>query len=270
MKKIFLTTCSLAAIFAVTSCDKAPKENKTEEVEVVAEPKEEVAEISLTPFSPSPEYLDGMLDLNSPNDGDKLESGEVTFDFNVKNYELGSQTEDAEGKSCANSAKGQHIHMILNNEPYSAHYEAEVKKELEEGSYTLLSFISRSYHESIKNPEAYILRNFTVGNAEKSAVDVTSAHMFYSRPKGTYNGADAQKVMLDFYLANTSISEEGNKVRVTINGKEFVITDWKPYFIEGMPMGTNTIKLELLDGENNLIESPFNPVERTIELTDLQ
>ena len=88
MKKIFLTTCSLAAIFAVTSCDKAPKENKTEEVEVVAEPKEEVAEISLTPFSPSPEYLDGMLDLNSPNDGDKLEAGEVTFDFNVKNYEF--------------------------------------------------------------------------------------------------------------------------------------------------------------------------------------
>lgn len=268
MKKITLTTFGIASLFLMNSCSNTPKEKVEEATEQVAEEIEN--QIKLTPFTESPEYTEAMLELNTPNERDNLEIGEVTFDFNVKNYELGSQTSDAESKMCANSAKGQHIHLILNNEPYSAHYEPEVKKELEEGNYTVLAFISRSYHESIKNPEAYILRNITVGNPGESNVDLTAPHMFYSRPKGTYNGPDAKKVMLDFYLANTEISAEGNKVQATINGEEFIIDTWKPHFIEGMPTGTNTIKLELLDANGNLIESPFNPVERTIELTDLQ
>lgn len=270
MKKIILSTSIVAIALVLNSCDNTPKKVETEEVteEVIEEEVEST--ITLTPFSESPEYTDAMIELNTPNDGDNLEIGEVTFDFNVKNYELGSQTGDAEGKSCANSAKGQHIHLILNNEPYSAHYEAEIKKDLVEGSYTVLAFISRSYHESIKNPEAYILRNITVGDVEQSKTDLTAPHLFYSRPKGTYNGVDAKKVMLDFYLANTTLSADGNKVRATINGKEFMIDEWKPYFIEGMPMGENTIKLELLDMEGDLIESPYNPVVRTIELSDLQ
>lgn len=274
MKKIFLGASILATAVVLNSCGTSSKETKEveetkEEVKVEQETKEEVT-IKLTPFSPSPEFQDAMLDLNTPNDGDKLAVGEVTFDFNVKNYELGNQTHDASGKACANSAKGQHIHLILNNEPYSAHYEPEIKKELEEGNYTMLAFISRSYHESIKNPEAFVLRNFTVGDVEPKEVDLTGEHMFYSRPKGKYNGEDAKKVMLDFYLANTTLSPEGNKVRATINGQEFMIDEWKPYFIEGMPMGENTIKLELLNAEGGLVESPFNPVERTIELMQVQ
>ena len=270
MKRITLTSLSIATLLILNSCSNAPKENNEETA--VEETEVEIIEssIKLTAFSESPEYTDAMLELNTPNDGDNLEVGEVTFDFNVKNYELGSQTGDAESKMCANSAKGQHIHLILNNEPYSAHYEPEIKKELEEGSYVALAFISRSYHESIKNPEAYVLRSFTVGEAEENNTDLTAPHMFYSRPKGTYNGDDAKKVMLDFYLANTDLSADGNKVKASINGEEFMIDSWKPHFIEGMPMGTNTVKLELLDAEGNLVVSPFNPVVRTIELSDLQ
>ncbi|MDE0471265.1 MAG: phosphopeptide-binding protein, partial [Ekhidna sp.] len=59
-----------------------------------------------------------------------------------------------------------------------------------------------------------------------------------------------------------------NKVKATINGNEFMIEEWVPYYIEGMPMGENTIKLELIDAEGNLIEGPFNVVERTITLSE--
>lgn len=270
MKKIIISAISLATFLVINSCSSTPKENPSEEIEFNDNTQNQEEKIKLTPFSQSAEYLDAMLELNTPNEGDNLATGEVTFDFNVKNYELGSQTPDAGAKMCANSAKGQHIHLILNNEPYTAHYEPEIKRELSEGAYTVLAFLSRSYHESIKNPEAYILRNIVVGEAQESNVDLTAPHLFYSRPKGAYNGDDAKKVMLDFYLANTSLSADGNKVKATINGQEFIIYDWIPHYIEGMPMGENTIKLELLDAEGNLIESPFNPVERTIELTQLQ
>jgi len=55
---------------------------------------------------------------------------------------------------CANSGKGQHIHLIIDNEPYAAKYEAEFEYDVADGTHYLLAFLSRSYHESIKHPTA--------------------------------------------------------------------------------------------------------------------
>ena len=56
-----------------------------------------------------------------------------------------------------------------------------------------------------------------MGDGKESTVDLTTPHMFYSRPKGEYKGSDTKRVILDFYLANTLLSLEGNKVKATIN-----------------------------------------------------
>ena len=92
--------------------------------------------------------------------------------------------------------------------------------------------------------------------------------MFYSRPKGVYKGADTERVLLDYYLVNTSLAPNGNKVKVTIQGTEFLIDEWAPYYIEGLPKGEISIKLELIDSKGNLINSPFNPSKRTVVLED--
>lgn len=147
-----------------------------------------------------------------------------------------------------------------------AHYEPGFSKDLKAGRYVLLSFLSRSYHESVKHENAYELLQFTVGETDAPAADLSAPHLFYSRPKGTYKGADAQSILLDFYLVNCTLSEDGYKVKATINGTEFMLTKWMPYVIEGLPMGDIEITLELIDGAGNTVDSPFNPVTRTIEL----
>lgn len=215
----------------------------------------------------SPEYADATLDLNTPENGVDLPAGANAFSFAVSNYELGQQTADAETKGMANSGKGQHIHFILNNGPYSAHYEPDFEKELEDGNYVLLAFLARSYHESVKNGKAAVVRQFVVGNPENyTEADLNAPHMFYSRPKGTYKGDAIKKLLLDFYLVNVELSPKGNKVRATINGNEFTFTKWAPYVIEGLEPGELSIKLELMDKDGQLIDSPFNPVERTVTL----
>ena len=73
---------------------------------------------------------------------------------------------------------------------------------------------------------------------------------------------------MDFYLVNTIISSSGNKVKATIQDVEFVIDEWAPYYIEGLPKGEISIKLELIDEMGELIESPFNPSQRTVLLED--
>lgn len=225
--------------------------------------------IKLSEVNDSPEYNDAKLKLTNPNPG-AARTGINNFSFSVENYNLGNQTPDADAKLCANSAKGQHIHFILNNAPYKAYYISEFDAELKEGNNVVLAFLSRSYHESIKTKDAYILSNLKIGDVyPENEFAANGKHLFYSRPKGEYIGNDAKKLLLDFYLVNTTLSEDGNKVRATINGIEFTLTKWVPYFIEGLPMGENTIKLELTDKNGDLITGPFNDSgERKITLLE--
>ena len=214
-------------------------------------------EITITKVSGSPEYLNAKLSLDEPiitEDG-------YEFSFNVDQYQLGLQTLKDFEYSLANSAKGQHIHFIVNNDPYSAHYNEKFSKKLEGDSNVILAFLSRSYHESVKNPNAFVLTQIGDNN-----IDLNNEFLFYSRPKGTYKGTDTQKLLLDFYLINTKISATGNKVKATIQDSEFIIDEWAPYYIEGLPKGEIKIKLELIDSSGSLIDTPFNPSERTVIL----
>lgn len=250
-------------IFSCTNSKRA-NENSTASNEV----NERQLEITLKKAPPSPEFPEASLtkaDL-AIEENDSLYT--LNYSFDVSGYELGVQTEDAATRGIANSGKGQHIHYIVNNGPYAAHYMSDVPDELGSGNYVVLAFLSRSYHESVKSEGAYHIENLTVGGVEPAEADLTVPHLFYSRPKGTYKGVDTQKVMLDFYLLNTTLSADGNKVKATINGNEFMIDEWAPHYIEGLPMGEVSVKLELIDAEGQLIEGPFNTVERTITLSE--
>ena len=214
-------------------------------------------QISITKVEGSAPYLNSSLSLEDI----KIDENDYTFSFDVSDYILGMQTLKDFDYQLANSAKGQHIHFIVNNGPYSAHYEDTFTKQFEESSNVILAFLSRSYHESVKNSNAYVLTQ--TGNKK---IDLDNEFLFYSRPKGTYKGVDTEKLLLDFYLVNTNLSSNGNKVRATIQDAEFIIEEWAPYYIEGLPKGEIKIKLELIDASGNLIDSPFNPSNRTVIL----
>lgn len=227
--------------------------------------------LKLTSFDTSPKFPDASLKLVEPAANATVAAGEVPFRYELSNYELTAQTEGPAHHDHANSAEGQHIHNIVDNEPYTAHYTTSFKKPLTEGSHVVLSFLSRSYHESLKHKNAFDLRVINVGKSTAgpgSGFNANGQHLFYSRPKGEYVGNDTKKVMLDFYLVNTDLSGSGNKVRATINGTPFTIDRWLPHTIEGLPMGESTIKLELLDASGNAVPGPFNTVERKITLKE--
>lgn len=272
MKKVIFSIFVLASL---TSCDTTPKEQPNEnmiDTSGVINDSTSIGNVSkeleLVPLSDSPEFGDAILELNTPAEGAVLKSNDVNFAYEIKNYQLAKPTvEGSCAISCANSDKGQHIHLILNNQPYLAKYEAAFTENLPDGHYLALSFLSRSYHESLKHFGASDVRQFTVGKATNEKLDLTKPMLFYSRPKGEYKGKDTENVLLDFFLANTVLSETGNRVRATINGKSFIITDWRGYVLKGLPLGESTIKLELLDAAEKAIPGKYNVVERTITLS---
>lgn len=215
------------------------------------------SEISLSKLNNSPKAFNNskliLKEYTFDNENNYL------FDFEVSDFSLGTQTRKHFNFDIANSTKGQHIHLIVNNGPYFAKYSNSFKQKLKHQNNTILAFLSRSYHESIKSEKAYSL--IQTGNKK---FDSNTELLFYSRPKGEYIGSVSEKILLDFYLVNTEISKDGNKVKVTIDESEFIVVDWEPYLIEGLNDGEHNIKIELIDSIGNLIPSPYNSASRII------
>ncbi len=255
MRIIYLTI----ALIAIASC-KQSVDVKSEKEAPTSESKVE-SKYTLSPFSSSVEFEGATLSLSSYSEG------KMDFEVSGGGYELGAQSTDVDSKMCANSAKGQHIHLIIDDNPYIAKYTDDFDHEMADGDYNMLAFISRSYHESIKSAGASIAQKITVkDNSIASSESIDDAAIFYSRPKGTYVGKkNTDKVMLDFFLVNADLGSDYH-VSADINGEKHDIDTWQPYYIEGLPMGTNKITLSLLKSDGSLVDAPNNPVTREFEL----
>jgi len=205
------------------------------------------------------------------------------------------------------TGKGNHVHVILDNQPYEAYYELGQPFELRNvvaGKHTLRVFPSRPWHESYKNVGAFQMTTFTVkggGDAAKptttnsgqtmannnSSAPPTASHegkdmasstagevdpakplLTYSRPKGEYKGADADPIMIDFWLANAKLKGDGGEYRV-----RYIIDDddpryidkWEPIWLSGWLSGKHTVRLELLGKDEMPVENGgYNTTTREI------
>lgn len=204
---------------------------------------------------------------------------------------------------------GNHIHVILDNQPYEAYYNLDQEFELRnvsDGEHTLRFFPSRPWHESYKNAGAFQMVRFTVknggGDASKptttnanqtmsnaaahstatpegkdmaeshaGAVDASKPLLTYSRPKGEYKGADAEAIMIDFWLSNAKLAGDGGEyqVRYSVDGGEAKMIDkWQPIWLAGWGEGKHTIKLELVDKNGNLVDNGgYNSTSREITVS---
>ena len=162
---------------------------------------------------------------------------------------------------------GNHIHVILDNQPYEAYYNLEQEFELRnvaDGEHTLRVFPSRPWHESYKNDGGFQMVKFTVKgggadatkpattnsgqqmsnsnsnanaapakegkdmqNSTAGPIDTTQPLLTYSRPKGEYKGTDADSIMIDFWLTNAKLSGDGGEYRV-----RYTVDGGEPKFID--------------------------------------
>ncbi|MDN3596897.1 hypothetical protein [Zunongwangia endophytica] len=268
MKYRILTIYAALALISFSSCKNEQKEEKEKDKTEELSKNNAEQQISIEPLEESPAYKDSGLKLTFP-ENNQFSKNNIAFKFEVENYQLGVQTSKNEITSkLANSNKGQHIHFIVDNDPYSAHYETEFSKDLSDGTHHIVAFLSRSYHESVKNDQSFITKTIKIGDNPdtRSKVDFNKPTLIYSRPKGEYVGEDTKNVLLDFFLLNTSLAEDGNYVKATINDSTFEITKWQPYIIKGLSKGEVHIRLQLFDQNNQPIEGEYNDVARSVVL----
>lgn len=255
---LLLSACGGNAAEAVDNVDEKAAEALAMAAEAMASDK--TAAVSLDTMPATQEFPDAAISDWTYAAG--------KFNYATSGYEFAVPTPDADAVMCANSGKGQHAHLIINNEPYIAKYAPTFEQAVPDGDHYILTFLSRSYHESIKTPAAHRAVMATVKDgAFTKSTPITDPVLFYSRPKGTYTGKKAtENVMLDFYPVNAVLGAGEYQVQAVVNDKEsFMIDTWQPYFLKNLPMGENTVKLTLMkDGKK--VDAPLNPVTRTFTL----
>ncbi len=267
--KNWKSTLAIVALSAtIVACNNTSRQNSgTQDSTAVNDASAQA--IAVNPLPHAKEFPGATLKIASiTSEKVGTDSAKITVKYDVQNFNLTEQTEHEH--HMANSHEGQHIHFILDNTPYAALYKPEHSVTVPVNSeHYLLSFLSRSFHESIKTADASKLVKFKVnadGNVEEQAAP-TEPSLFYSRPKGSYKGDDAQTLLLDFFVNNTTLAADGNKVKADINGQEFILDQWVPYEILNLPMGENTVKLTLVDSEGNTLTGDNVSVERKIDLS---
>jgi hypothetical protein len=274
MKRLsFLFLPALAVSLIASSCGSDSNEQTSASDTSAAAPAAVSGPVAtLQAANDAQEFPDARLGLGGVTATASGDSVKLSFSFNVKNYELKSQTGDSNSKVCNNSAQGQHIHFILDNKPYVALYEPKHETTVAKNSeHYVMAFLSRSYHLSLKNNGAALLYRFKIDeNGKLQKLDDPKTPMvFYSRPKGDYLGKDTENVLLDFYVWNASLGNEYTvKADVQTGGRDttFIISDWKPYFLKNLAMGKTSIKLLLLDKDGRKVEGPHTEVTREINL----
>ncbi|MDI1242248.1 MAG: hypothetical protein PSX80_10045 [bacterium] len=242
------------------------------------------------------------LKIASPAEGSTVASSTVPVKLelsgDLKGYKPGQDPQ---------TKMGNHIHVILDNQPYEAYYNIDGSafelRNVADGEHTLRVFASRPWHESYKNDGSFQMVKFAVknGNANTNqpattnsgqqmsnsnsnaaptpegkamqastggAVDAKKPLLTYSRPKGEYKEADADPIMIDFWLANGKLVGEGGeyRVRYSVNGGEpKFVEKWAPLWLQGWTAGKHTIKLELVGKDGNVVDNGgYNSTTRDI------
>jgi hypothetical protein len=209
------------------------------------------------------------LEIVSPGDGHRFAEGDsIPVQFNLGGFELGAPTPSGDDRGLARAPDGQHIHVIVNDRPYRAIYdisEPVMIGGLSAGTHVIRAFPGRDWHESVKTPEAFAQIVVVVGDAELDTY--IGPVVVYSRPQGVYEGAQADSILLDFWVENIELGEDAYQVLFTLDGVQtFRITEWQPYLLVGLESGEHTLRMELFDPLGEPVETPYLPVERTFEI----
>ena len=173
---------------------------------------------------------------------------------------------------------GPHLHLFLDSQPYQAVYDVSqpiALKDLAPGTHTLRAFASRPWHESFKNEGAYAQTTFHVfTKTPNNNPSPDQPLLTYSRPQGAYG---AEPIMLDFFLTNAPlhlVAQEDDKddvadwrIKVTVNGSEFVLDRWQPLYLKGFTPGKNWVQLDYIDEKGNSIQNVYNNAARSFTYT---
>jgi len=178
-------------------------------------------------------------------------------------------------------AGGNHVHVILDGQPYKRIDDAKAPIKLKdvapgyalaEGQHVLVAFPSRPTHESVKpigkdSPLAVV--SFWVGKKTMPTWKSTDPTFVFSRPKGANDGAPPEAgILVDWYLANVELGEGKHAIEAVLRGpgiegeSKATIRAWTPWRLRNPRDGEYQLRMTLVDKDGKPVPGAWNDVTR--------
>jgi hypothetical protein len=129
---------------------------------------------------------------------------------------------------------------------------------LSEGEHVLSAHVCLPNRQSVKTPGGISVHRFWIGKKTPGQYESTKPMLVLGGPFGRYSGAEADEILIDYYLLNAALGEKGHSVRMTLKGPglpeegtERFTREWRPWNIVSPHNGEYTLKVELLDPAGN-------------------
>jgi len=243
------------------------------------------SDIRVVPVDPTPESETVKLDILFPERSEVKQRDPVRLQLRIAGYPLATNSDFPRKEEIRNDPKGQTIHVTVDDMHYFSidramiqtvdsrehNYftqltEVSIPFDLKPGEHVIRAFAVRSYNESLKGTGAFALERFYFQTkVDNLSQNLNDPFLTYNAPAGKYPFKEGKPILLDFYVANTQLSDDGYKVELTIDGTvKRLLTRWVPYYIYGLKAGDHTIRLRLLDPKNRTVKGIFNIHQDTI------
>lgn len=190
LSRLMLLSCALVASAALAGCSSDMNANTGGNANAAASPAATPAPQVLSEVERPQKIKDMMsargaedeaspaLKINEPKEGATVTGSTVALKLSLAGDLKGYKPH----KDPA-TGMGNHIHVILDNQPYEAYYNLDEPFELHnvsEGQHTVRVFASRPWHESYKNEGSFQMVTFTVkggGDASRPTTTATGEKM---------------------------------------------------------------------------------------------
>lgn len=259
--KIIFRRLSVVVVLVFFSCSSKFEHSFTEEEinDVVSKSLQqpiilEKKGIKISEFIDYPRFSDVSLDLLTENV--RFIYGKNNLEFNIKKFNLGEQTVEESATGFKFNKSGQNLCVINDSEDQSYFYSERVEKYFDKTDQYLFAYLSRSYGVALKSESSFGFYKLDMNESDGNLTKENKQKLIYlnSPAKGDIYGKSS-KILLDFFLVNHKINEQGSYLELTINDVSFVLNKWAPFIIEGLDYGKYSVQLKAFTKDGKEIET---------------
>lgn len=161
-----------------------------------------------------------------------------------------------------NSKDAKFLRLSVKSPSRSFFFRTKTIAKLPQDSYVSVAYLCSHNGMSIKRFGAIKVHQFKVISKDQISYDMDQPMIFINRPTPTEKGS----VYLDFILINQLITDSGNMIRITIDGKQFYTDKWVPLEILGLKTGRHKISVQIVNKDDDPLDNIFSRDTREFDV----
>ena len=253
MKNLLIFPLLFGLLFcSCTESKKRINESVIEHPEESPTVEPEVPRVTFYQYDDSAALPDAILELYVPLGNQTFRPGKVPFEFNVKNFTLEQK-----------AGENPKLYMILNGGDPVGYFSPIFQRQLTEGTYRVVAFLTDGEGLALKSFGNYVDRDFMVGESRPFPYSA-EPYLALNYPRNGQKLEENGELIVDFLVLGGEMKLDGLKVQILVNEYSYEIDHMAPVRVAHLPKGDYQVQVRLLRSDGKELDGPFSSVSKTV------